>query len=206
MRIFFDAVERSVRLLEDDPRFNAGTGASLNVDGKIEPASDLETINTELILADLQTLEKAVPRLDKEVKGKKTDKSVLDAAVAAQKILESGDPISKHPGEVDLDAVEQRPRGRLPRTAEEHHRPRQQRGDRAGSGECADAGFGNRRQMVGAGGSELPCQLRPAPRLEFVGVQLSCNSDNPPDCHSFETPVDRKYSPMVPPSADTRTL
>jgi beta-aspartyl-peptidase (threonine type) len=31
-----DAVERAVRLLEDDPPFNAGTGASLNVDGKIE--------------------------------------------------------------------------------------------------------------------------------------------------------------------------
>ncbi|BDZ57050.1 hypothetical protein GCM10025872_07070 [Barrientosiimonas endolithica] len=61
-----------------------------HVDGKIEPASDLETINTELILADLQTLEKAVPRLDKEVKGKKTDKSVLDAALAAQAVLEEG--------------------------------------------------------------------------------------------------------------------
>ena len=92
-----DAICQVVRAFVDDDVHH--------VDGKVSPASDLETINTELVLADLQTLEKAVPRLDKEVKGKKTDKSVLDAAVAAQKILESGDPISKHPGEVDLDAV-----------------------------------------------------------------------------------------------------
>ncbi|HEX8867084.1 MAG TPA: GTPase, partial [Lentzea sp.] len=38
----------------------------VHVDGRVDPASDMETINTELILADLQTLEKAIPRLDKE--------------------------------------------------------------------------------------------------------------------------------------------
>jgi ribosome-binding ATPase YchF (GTP1/OBG family) len=47
-------------------------------------------VHTELILADLQTLEKAVPRLDKEVKGKKTDRAVLEAAVAAQDLLNGG--------------------------------------------------------------------------------------------------------------------
>ncbi len=62
----------------------------VHVDGKVSPKDDIETINTELILADLQTLEKAVPRLDKEVKGKKTDKAVLDAALGAQKVLEEG--------------------------------------------------------------------------------------------------------------------
>lgn len=77
-----DAICQVVRAFVDDDVHH--------VDGKIEPASDLETINTELILADLQTLEKAVPRLDKEVKGKKTDKSVLDAALAAQAVLEEG--------------------------------------------------------------------------------------------------------------------
>ncbi|MCG8656068.1 redox-regulated ATPase YchF [Yimella sp. NH-Cas1] len=92
-----DAICQVVRAFVDDDVHH--------VDGKVEPSSDLETINTELILADLQTLEKAVPRLEKEVKGKKTDKAVLDAAVAAQKILETGDPLSKHPGEIDLEAV-----------------------------------------------------------------------------------------------------
>ncbi|MGN6608329.1 MAG: GTPase, partial [Jatrophihabitans sp.] len=40
----------------------------VHVDGKIDPANDIETINTELILADLQTLENAMPRLQKEVR------------------------------------------------------------------------------------------------------------------------------------------
>ncbi len=62
----------------------------VHIEGKVDPASDIETINTELILADLQTLEKAVPRLEKEVKGKKAEKSLLDAAVAAQALLEQG--------------------------------------------------------------------------------------------------------------------
>ncbi len=47
------------------------------------------------MLADLQTLEKAVPRLEKEVKGKKADKAVLDAAVAAQKLLEAGTTLAQ---------------------------------------------------------------------------------------------------------------
>ena len=42
-----------------------------HVDGKVDPASDIETIRTELALADLQTLEKAIPRLEKEAKGNK---------------------------------------------------------------------------------------------------------------------------------------
>ena len=37
----------------------------VHVDGAVNPASDMETINTELILADLQTLEKALPRYEK---------------------------------------------------------------------------------------------------------------------------------------------
>ncbi|NHN55121.1 redox-regulated ATPase YchF [Calidifontibacter sp. DB0510] len=81
-----DAICQVVRAFEDDDVHH--------VDGKVSPASDLETINTELILADLQTLEKALPRLDKEVKGKKTERAVLDAAQEAQRILEAGDTLS----------------------------------------------------------------------------------------------------------------
>ena len=58
--------------------------------GTVDPADDIEVVHTELILADLQTLERAIPRLDKEVKGKKTDRAVLDAAVAAQELLNGG--------------------------------------------------------------------------------------------------------------------
>src|SRR5690606_23814057 len=42
-----------------------------HVDGSVEPLRDIETINTELILADLQTIEKALPRLEKEARTKK---------------------------------------------------------------------------------------------------------------------------------------
>ena len=62
----------------------------VHVAGRVDPADDIEVVHTELILADLQTLEKAVPRLDKEVKGKKTDRAVLEAAVAAQALLNEG--------------------------------------------------------------------------------------------------------------------
>ena len=62
----------------------------VHVDGKIDPASDIETISTELVLADLQTLEKAVPRLEKEVRGRKTEPEVLAEVKKAQAILEDG--------------------------------------------------------------------------------------------------------------------
>ncbi len=80
-----DAICQVVRVFADDD--------VVHVDGKISPGGDIETINTELILADLQTLEKAVPRLEKEVKGKKTDKVVLDTAVAAQRVLDAGETL-----------------------------------------------------------------------------------------------------------------
>ena len=43
----------------------------VHVDGKISPRDDIETINTELILADLQTIDKALPRLEKEARIRK---------------------------------------------------------------------------------------------------------------------------------------
>jgi GTP-binding protein YchF len=65
----------------------------VHVSGRVDPAEDIEIVNTELILADLQTLERAVPRLDKEVKGKKTERAVLEAALGAQAVLEKGDTL-----------------------------------------------------------------------------------------------------------------
>lgn len=62
----------------------------VHVDGAVDPKADIETITTELMLADLQTMEKHVPRLEKEVKGKKTPKEVLDTALAVQALLEEG--------------------------------------------------------------------------------------------------------------------
>ncbi|SFS15051.1 hypothetical protein SAMN04487783_1959 [Agrococcus baldri] len=72
-----------------------GDSDVVHVEGAVDPSSDMETINTELMLADMQTLEKAIPRLEKELKGKKIDASVLDAAVEANEILNSGRTLSQ---------------------------------------------------------------------------------------------------------------
>ena len=64
-----------------------------HVDGEVNPESDLTTIQTELILADLQTLEKAIPRLEKEARGNKALVANLEAAREAQSALEGGTPV-----------------------------------------------------------------------------------------------------------------
>jgi ribosome-binding ATPase len=62
----------------------------VHVDGKVSPADDIETINTELLLADLQTLEKAIPRLEKEMRKDKDKADLHKAALEAQKVLDEG--------------------------------------------------------------------------------------------------------------------
>ncbi|GAA1503087.1 hypothetical protein BJ978_003115 [Agromyces terreus] len=92
-----DAIAQVVRGFEDSD--------VVHVDGAVDPKSDMETINTELILADLETLERAIPRFEKEIKGKKLDPSVLDAAKAAQEALQKGTPLSA--ASVDLSPVKE---------------------------------------------------------------------------------------------------
>jgi len=76
----------------------------VHVAGTVDPKSDLEVITTELALADLQTLEKAIPRLEKEVKGKKTEPAYLEAAIAARDSLNEGVPLSRAK-DVDLSLL-----------------------------------------------------------------------------------------------------
>ena len=64
-----------------------------HVDGKVSPAADISTIQTELILADLQTVEKALPRLEKEARLKKENVAMLHAVQEAQSELAAGNPI-----------------------------------------------------------------------------------------------------------------
>src|SRR5665647_2361900 len=80
-----DAICQVIRVFRDDD--------VVHVEGKVSPKDDIETINTELILADLQTLEKAVPRMEKDARVNKDMKGALDNAVAAQKVLEAGDTL-----------------------------------------------------------------------------------------------------------------
>jgi GTP-binding protein YchF len=62
----------------------------VHVDGKVSPGDDIETINTELILADLQTLEKALPRLEKEAKLRKDRAAAVEAVKQASELLNTG--------------------------------------------------------------------------------------------------------------------
>ncbi|WP_280494345.1 redox-regulated ATPase YchF [Nocardia farcinica] len=94
-----DAICQVVRVFADDD--------VVHVDGRVDPAADIEVIETELILADLQTLEKAVVRLDKEAKVKKDRKPVADAAKAAQEILNSGKTLFAARNEVDTDLLKE---------------------------------------------------------------------------------------------------
>ncbi|WP_327295547.1 redox-regulated ATPase YchF [Streptomyces sp. NBC_01197] len=77
-----DAICQVIRAFKDEN--------VVHVDGKVSPKDDIETINTELILADLQSVEKAVPRLTKESRLQKEKVAVLAAVEEAQKILETG--------------------------------------------------------------------------------------------------------------------
>ncbi len=64
-----------------------------HVDGAVNPESDISTIQTEMILADLQTVDKALPRLEKEARLKKETAAVLEAVKEAKEALESGTPV-----------------------------------------------------------------------------------------------------------------
>jgi len=81
-----DAICQVVRVFSD--------GDVVHVDGRVDPVSDIETINTELALADLQTLEKAIPRLEKEVRLQKEKIVELEEAKKAQELLGAGKLIS----------------------------------------------------------------------------------------------------------------
>jgi ribosome-binding ATPase len=81
-----------------------------HVDGDVAPERDIETIATELILADLQTLEKAAPRLAKEAKfGRDPDRSrAAAAAAAAQELLNGGTTLSAGAAGAGIDPADLR--------------------------------------------------------------------------------------------------
>ena len=68
--------------------------------GTHDPARDIETINTELILADLQTLAKRLPRLEKESRANPKLKPEYDTLHQVHELLDSGKPVWSQP---DLD-------------------------------------------------------------------------------------------------------
>ncbi|OII12094.1 redox-regulated ATPase YchF [Curtobacterium sp. MCBA15_008] len=81
-----DAIAQVVRGFTDDD--------VVHVANKVSPKDDLEVINTELILADLETIEKALPRYEKTVKLKQAEPIVLETANEAKAELEKGTLLS----------------------------------------------------------------------------------------------------------------
>jgi len=92
-----DAICQVVRVFADDD--------VVHVDGKIDPIADMSVIETELIIADLQTLEKAIPRLEKEARTQKDRKSVLEAAQTAETVLSDDRTLYSAAKDVDLDVL-----------------------------------------------------------------------------------------------------
>ncbi|MFC5718885.1 redox-regulated ATPase YchF [Streptomyces gamaensis] len=80
-----DAICQVIRAFKDEN--------VVHVDGKVSPKDDIETINTELILADLQTIEKVLPRLVKESRIQKDKAAKVKAVEEAKAILEEGNTL-----------------------------------------------------------------------------------------------------------------
>ena len=93
-----DAICEVVRAFEDDD--------IVHVNGKVDPADDVDTINTELILADLQTIENALPKMEKDLRGNKIDKSVMDAVLKAKEILAGGETIDHAANDTRIDKAD----------------------------------------------------------------------------------------------------
>ena len=75
----------------------------VHVEGRVDPKSDIETINTELQLADLQTIQKAIPRIEKEARQAKDRAVVLEAVKEAEKVISSSGLISQ--SKIDLTLI-----------------------------------------------------------------------------------------------------
>jgi len=77
-----DAICQVTRVFRD--------GDVTHVEGEVSPSNDISTVTTELILADLQTVEKALPRLEKEARINKAKVAQLAAVQQAAEVLDSG--------------------------------------------------------------------------------------------------------------------
>ncbi|MBX3511346.1 MAG: redox-regulated ATPase YchF, partial [Hyphomonadaceae bacterium] len=80
-----DAIAYVLRCFENDD--------ITHVEGSIDPIRDLETVETELMLADLESLEKRISNLEKKAKGgDKESKLTLELVLRAKVLLEAGKP------------------------------------------------------------------------------------------------------------------
>ena len=80
-----DAIVHVVRCFDD--------ANITHVDGSVNPQRDIETINYELIFADMETLERRMASAQVKVKADKKYQEDVDRLVVMQKWLESGKPL-----------------------------------------------------------------------------------------------------------------
>jgi ribosome-binding ATPase len=76
----------------------------VHVEGRVDPSDDIATINTELVLADLQTVDNRLPKVEREARMRPEARATHAALVAAREVLNAGRPISSEPG-LDRDAL-----------------------------------------------------------------------------------------------------
>lgn len=89
-----DAIIHVVRCF-DDPNV-------VHMSETIDPRADIEVVNIELMLADLQQLERKIEKLSGQVKGdKKTYQPLLDTALSIQGGLQDGKPVAAYPNKED---------------------------------------------------------------------------------------------------------
>jgi GTP-binding protein YchF len=69
-----------------------------HVSDKVDPKSDIETINTELILADLQSIERHLPKVEREAKSNPTARALVDQLLIIKTALEQGKLVSELSG------------------------------------------------------------------------------------------------------------
>ena len=81
-----DAICQVIRVFKDENVTREGERTAEFLD----PASDIEVVNMELALADLQTIEKALPRLEKESRIQKEKAATIEVVKQAQAILNEG--------------------------------------------------------------------------------------------------------------------
>lgn len=77
----------------------------LHVDEQHEPLKDIEVINTELVLADLQTVDKHLPKLQKEAKANPKLKAQVEELVRIQSVLNDNKPISSVLNTEEIESI-----------------------------------------------------------------------------------------------------
>jgi GTP-binding protein YchF len=75
-----------------------------HVDEAHDPKKDIDVINTELVLADLQTVTKRLPKMEKEARADSKLRPLVEAYQQVYTILDAGEPLWNHP-EVDRDLI-----------------------------------------------------------------------------------------------------